>query len=256
MACYEETMIIPVWKPLGTSTHRLAQKIGEDRGEKTTHTGTLDPMAEGVVVVLTGEDRWKKAELADTKKIYEFSLIFGVETDSADLLGKQIVVQPNLPELTQIRVMLTDSFPNFLGKQTQEQHPFSSQRVGGKSAFDLAKNGLEFPLKNNEITIHSLELREMDTITPEELWQHCVQTIALVEGNFRQQEVLEQWRSTLQAWRGAAQLPRATITATVSRRTYIRSLARDLSQKIHLPATVFSLVRIQNGEWTKEHCSL
>ena len=45
-------MVIPIYQPLGASTHQIAKRIGEKYGEKATHTGTLDPLAEGVVIVL------------------------------------------------------------------------------------------------------------------------------------------------------------------------------------------------------------
>lgn len=56
-------------------------------GVKTAHTGTLDPMAEGVIIVLLGEERYKKYELAGLKKTYEFEISFGFETDTFDGLG-------------------------------------------------------------------------------------------------------------------------------------------------------------------------
>lgn len=80
-------MIIPVYQPLGSSTHVLAQKVGKIYNSKATHTGTLDPMADGVILVLTGKDRFDKQIHTDAQKTYHFSILWGVQTDSLDLLG-------------------------------------------------------------------------------------------------------------------------------------------------------------------------
>ncbi len=80
-------MIFSLWKPIGRSTHLFVKSYGDRIGERITHTGSLDPMAEGVVVVLTGEDRFLKEKYSNSDKEYEFEILIGVSTDSHDLLG-------------------------------------------------------------------------------------------------------------------------------------------------------------------------
>src|SRR3989339_832845 len=79
--------ILPIWQPVGKSTNHLTRQIADKIGLKTAHTGTLDPMAEGVVVVLAGNKRLEKIKLASWKKTYEFDIAFGISTDSLDGLG-------------------------------------------------------------------------------------------------------------------------------------------------------------------------
>ena len=64
-------MILPIYQHQGSSSHMLARQVGQQYGEKATHTGTLDPMAEGVLIVLTGQDRFNKSKYTDWQKVYK-----------------------------------------------------------------------------------------------------------------------------------------------------------------------------------------
>ncbi|MCA9368753.1 MAG: hypothetical protein H6773_00150 [Pseudomonadales bacterium] len=247
-------MIIPVYKPLGASSHQLAAKIGLARGEKATHTGTLDPLAEGVLVVLTGEDRFKKVELSNTQKTYVFEIVFGLTTDTHDLLGLPTGIRKSQLELQNIETALKVALPGFLGKSQQLQPNFSAGRHNGKSFFELAKkNQNTFPKIKNSITIYSLTLVESSLISRKKLLEKHVERVSLVTGDFRQKEILAAWQRI--AKQLPAMLPLFHLEATVSKRTYIRALVRDLSQTLTIPATTFSIVRLKNGAYSTEDCT-
>ena len=250
-------MIIPVFKPLGASSHQLAASIGKARGEKATHTGTLDPMAEGVLVVLTGEDRFKKSELADTKKTYDFSMLIGVSTDSHDLLGLSTKIADKLASLEEIVERMTTILPDFTGQQTQEQPLFSAGRKDGKSLFEFGAEGQEVDtLPTNTITISSLDILTVQVLPLAQIEREITQKIACVTGNFRQEAILSDWKKTLKTLKSNAitQLPHITFRTTVSKRTYIRGIVRDLAKKLDIAATTFTLNRIQNGPYTLADC--
>lgn len=236
-------MIIPTYKPIGASSHQLAKEIGKQHGEKATHTGTLDPMAEGMLIVLTGEDRFKKEEFSNWKKEYEFEILVGFETDSHDLLGL-VTNQKNNPIK---KIELEKSLKTFLGKQTQTAPKFSAQRVAGKSGFDLAKKNQEFKQQKNKIEIFEINILGNEKITSQELLSKIEQKIKKVSGDFRQTEITKNWKSILnkeidsvfQIWK---------VRAVTSKRTYIRALVRDLGEKLKVPATTFSIIRTKNGE--------
>ncbi|HEY5594701.1 MAG TPA: tRNA pseudouridine(55) synthase, partial [Nitrospiria bacterium] len=79
---------MPVNKPIGITSHQVAIRLAETFGTVVTHTGSLDPMAEGVLVLLVGpEAKKRQVELQAVKKEYEFDLLFGFSTDSYDSLG-------------------------------------------------------------------------------------------------------------------------------------------------------------------------
>lgn len=256
-------MIIPVWKPVGHSTHQIAKFIGQLTSQvtespedtKATHTGTLDPLAEGVIIVLTGEDRFKKQEYSDTKKTYAFEILIGISTDSHDLLGLPTELIHQAVDLDQIQDKIANILPDFIGKQKQIQPQFSAQRVGGKSAFELAKSNTEFVQNTNNITIYTLSLIESKVISLKKLESILKTNITAVDGDFRQKEILKKWHEELEKLKKiTSALGVLSFETTVSKRTYIRAITRDISQKIHVPATTLSITRTLNGEFSQENC--
>jgi tRNA pseudouridine(55) synthase len=258
-------MIIPIWKKIGQSSHLLAKKTGEELAKisgneldkKATHTGTLDPMAEGVLVVLTGDDRFNKQELSNWDKTYEFELMLGVSTDTLDLLGLQTkLINMNI-DLDEIGNKIDQILKSFLGQQVQTQPRFSAQRVSGKSAFDLAKNQVKFIANKNKINIKSLEIISSKFIDLEKIHLYLQKNIAKVVGDFRQEQILQQWQATISKLQNDQifSLPIIKIRAQVTKKTYIRSLCRDISKALNLPGIAFSITRTENGPYSRESCA-
>jgi len=241
-------MIIPVYKPIGASTHLLAKKAGDIYQTKATHTGTLDPMASGVVVVLTAEDRFEKSELADWKKIYEFEILWGVATDSHDLLGLTTQTSQAQINLKKIKEVL----PKFIGNINQQLPQFSAKRIDGQSYFDKAKQQIKFTPKSEKVQIHYLELLNSYTINRLEFQNKIEKNVSLVQGDFRQKEILENWGQAIR------QLPEELIITklitTTSKKTYIRALVRDISRQLQIPATTYSIARTKNGSYSIKDC--
>lgn len=258
-------MIIPIYQPLFQSTHKLAESIGKKYNEKATHTGTLDPMAEGVVVVLTGEDRFKKPLYNNTPKEYVFQILFGINTDTHDLLGlhnfphdldsqKKLQELPNLEYITE---QISEIKSDFLGLQKQQQPKFSAQRIAGTSAFALAKTTKDFELSHNLIEILSLDIQKSHYISLRDL-ELKVEKVKRIEGDFRQKEILANWQETLPklSYKGINRLPIVEIKVSCSKRTYIRSIVRDIATKLNLPATTASIIRTKNGGFGIGDCQI
>ncbi len=244
-------MIIPVYKPLGASSHALAKKVGEIVGEKATHTGTLDPMADGVLVVLTGEDRFQKGVLNE-QKMYSFSFAVGLTTDSLDVLGEITSVAD--AEYTQdgITNQITEILPTFVGSQHQTQPLFSAQRVQGSSAFELAKANQDFSPRINEIYISSLDFIKITTLAVTDFFAQAARARAVVTGNFRQEEIEADWAKHTATFlqNGVTQLVICTCSTTVSKKTYIRSLVRDIGVALSAPTVTTAITRTKNGEFS------
>ncbi|MCC6711425.1 MAG: hypothetical protein IT416_03700 [Candidatus Pacebacteria bacterium] len=240
-------MLIPVFKPLGLSSHQLAKKIGVDLNEKATHTGTLDPMAEGVLIVLTGEDRFKKTEYSSWKKTYQFKILVGIETDTHDLLG----LIKNIDHKKINQPIFEKNLKSFIGQQKQLVPKFSAQRINGQSGFELAKKNQPFELQENNIEIFSLEILNRETINSSKLLTYLQKTINLVIGDFRQAEILAKWQPTLTHQQ---KFELITVEVVTSKRTYIRALVRDLSKKLNIPLTTYSIIRTQNGPFRLKNC--
>ncbi len=249
-------MIIPLFKPLGASTHLLAAAVGAARNEKATHTGTLDPMADGVVVVLTGADRFSKEKYTNWEKTYRFQMLFGIATDSHDLLGLTTAVQvPKLsPEVLQQTLNL--KLPLFTGPHNQMLPDFSAKRIDGESSFDKAKRGEEITPTTQAVVIHSLQLHAVQRLPLEEVHSEITVKIAQVTGDFRQDEILLNWQKTFSELRSSnySSLLVAELEARTSKRTYIRALVRDIAASLEIPATTYSITRLQNGPYTVEDC--
>ena len=259
-------MIIPIWQNTGQSSHLLAKQVGayfsahtkESEHQKATHTGTLDPMAEGVLIVLTNEDRFKKSEYANSKKVYNFSMLIGVATDSQDLLGLQTQVHNKEVSVSEIKSKLKTILPKFLGTQTQLQPVFSAQRVNGVSAFDKAKNKEIIVPKQNKITIFSINLLDTKRIKIDSLYEYITNKVVLISGDFRQKEVLDNWKLTIDTLEKSQikTLVIVQLEATVSKRTYIRSLVKDIGAQLQLPVTTQHIIRTQNAGYQREDCKI
>lgn len=248
-------MIVPIFKPLGASTHQLAKKAGQLYGEKATHTGTLDPMAEGVVLILTGQDRFNKQQHSQVKKTYQFSILFGATTDSYDLLGliNQTSSKTNKLSLAQLKTKLEQIIPQFTGEQQQRIPKFSAKRFKGKSFFDAAKKNQPVPAIQETINIFELSLENLEQVSASKLRKEILGKISLVKGDFRQQEIKDGWQNFFNSTK-QEKFPLATLKATTSKRTYIRGLVRDLGTNLEIPATTYSLIRTAHGSHTLKDC--
>jgi tRNA pseudouridine55 synthase len=252
-------MVIPVYKPIGITTHVLAKKVGAIYGEKATHTGSLDPMAEGVVVVLTGEDRFDKTNASRVQKVYKFEILFGLQSDSVDVLGLGSITDQysELVLMPELKAGLDSILSGFLGDQVQVLPKFSARRIAGRSYFDLAREKVEFEPASEKITIHSLTVISWRMVSIADLERNILDRIDKVQGNFRQAEIREQWVEVfcdLREKLGVEALPVVRMQAITSQRTYIRALVRDISEKLAVPALTYSIVRTRNGEYGVEDC--
>ena len=209
-------------------------------GIPMTYAGRLDPMAEGVLVVLIGEECKNKDKYLGLDKEYEVEVLFGFETDTYDLLGKVTAVADTREGKIQ-KSRIEEILKTFVGKFVQVYPMYSSKTVDGKPLFTYAKSGGtpdEMPTKEVEIyDIKMLEEREIDSET---LLQEIKNNIAKVKGDFRQQEIVAKWESVC---RRSDYLQICKIKVSCSSGTYMRTLAHNLGQKIGVPALAYSIKR-------------
>lgn len=243
-------MILPVYKPVGESSHQLAALWGKFYQEKATHTGTLDPIADGVLIVATGDDRFNKEKINNGKKVYVATVLFGQNTDSHDILGLQ-TNQSKVPPLVELKKIL--SAENSKSPETflQQLPDFSAKRINGKSSFDYAKKGLAVPKSNQSVTVFSEQWSNLKRIPAKELLKDITKRISTVKGDFRQKDCLISWNNLLN---NAPTQTLATVTYETSKKTYIRACIRDFSKKNGVAATIVSLTRTKNGPYNLENC--
>lgn len=246
--------IIPIWQPPGHSTHILSKKVAESLGVKTSHTGTLDPMAEGVVIILSDEERLKKYEYAKWLKTYEFEIVLGIKTDSGDGLG--MIESISMPTRQMSEAFLGATLASFLGEYTQKVPSYSAIKVKGKPMHWWARNNrlneVGVPVRHGKI--HNIELIGITEISATDFIPELCDRIKLIEGDLRQDVVLAQWKEFSRTHDSQC-FQKICVRVEMTKGLYVRTLASDICEKLGTCGFVYRLVRTQNGEYTKDKCS-
>jgi tRNA pseudouridine55 synthase len=198
-------------KPVGlgstqaVSMAKRALRVGGYAKSRVGHGGTLDPLASGVLPIAIGEATKLAGRMLDADKIYDFTIGFGVQTDTLDAEGKVIAESDVRPTLAEVEAVL----PRFTGPIAQVPPAFSALKIDGKRAYDLARAGEEVELRSRDVTIHALDILSSP---PDSV----------------------------------------TLSARVSKGTYIRSLARDIAHALGTVGHVTMLRRTKAGPFTLE----
>lgn len=161
--------IIPIDKPYKISSfgalahirYLLSQKLGVKR-VKTGHAGTLDPLATGVLILVTGKATKRIEELQAHTKEYEATLQLGATTASYDM---EHPVNATYPTEHITRELIEQTLPLFLGEIKQVPPSYSACKLNGERAYDLKRKGQEVKLKAKTLQIDEIELKRFDPET-------------------------------------------------------------------------------------------
>lgn len=228
-------------KPLGLSSHDVvarARRVLSTR--RVGHTGTLDPLATGVLVLCVGESTKLVQFLEPDSKDYLAWVSFGAATETLDAEGP-------ISEVAEVSLQPAEveaALPALRGSYGQIPPQYSALQVGGQRAYDVARRGGSLDLPARQVTVHELELLGLfpsleaapKTFQPdgEGRWQPSdtgrAFTLPLALGDF----------------------PTALLWARVGSGTYLRALARDLGAALGLPAHLSGLVRTRVGRFGLE----
>lgn len=153
--------IIIIDKEQGYTSNDVVQIIKKKFGEKVGHTGTLDPMATGVLPILVGKGTLLSKYLIDHDKTYLTTLKLGIKTDTGDITGDIIKTQGVNDEC-----LVEDKIENVLSsiKGEQEQIPpmYSAIKVNGKKLYEYARKGLTVKVEPRTIKIYNTEIINID----------------------------------------------------------------------------------------------
>ena len=195
--------VILVNKHKGVTSHDIVFKIRRLFGtKKVGHTGTLDPLATGVLPVLVGRAAKAAEYLLSENKKYIAELKLGVTTDTEDITGTILSKTDTLPTKSEF----FDACRQFVGEIQQVPPMYSALKVNGEKLVDLARRGIEIEREARKITVYSLE--------PE--------AINEAEGLYR-------------------------ISVACSKGTYIRTLCKDIGERLGCGATMTELIRTESG---------
>ena len=126
---------------------------------KVGHTGTLDPLATGLLVLLVGKEYTRRAgELTKLDKTYEVTMKLGATSTTGDEEGEKTAVSDTIPTLKAVQ----EALEAFRGDIMQSPPAFSAMKIDGKRAYDLARQGKEVKLEARPVTIYSIELTNYD----------------------------------------------------------------------------------------------
>ena len=203
--------ILVINKDLGYTSRDAVNIVSKQLNtKKVGHTGTLDPMASGVLVLCVGNALKLCEMLTNHDKEYVAGITLGIETDTLDMEGnvlstKDVDIQESL---------IYDAVNSFKGSYMQEVPKYSAVKVNGKKLYEYARNNMDVKLPSKLVNIYNIEI---------------IDDIVYKEG-----------------------LVYFKIKTTVSKGTYIRSLVRDIGNKLGVPAVMNSLVRNRLGDFTIE----
>ncbi len=199
--------VINIYKPRGLTSFQVVSKLRKILNiRKIGHTGTLDPEAEGVLVVCIGEATKIAQILTNTKKVYEAEVVFGIETDTWDMEGK--IVREK--ECRNLKDKILNTLSDFIGEINQIPPMYSAISYKGKRLYKLAREGKNIERKPRKVRIYKIDFLD-----------------------YREDKY-----------------PTASFQIECGSGTYIRSFAYDLGRKIDCPASLFSLVRKEVGDFS------
>lgn len=220
--------ILVVDKPVGPTSHDVVGKARRKLGTRRIgHAGTLDPMASGVLVLMVGEGTKLGPYLTSHAKRYRARITFGLATDTLDREGQE-TASAEIPAWLRDELeglargaepgpRLAAAFAAELARTTQIPPAFSAIKVDGRRSYDRARKGEEVELPEREVT-----LREIQAISADPTGDR----------------------------------PFVDIDLDVSKGYYVRSLARDLGDRLGLPAHLGALRRTASGPFTLERAVL
>lgn len=232
----------------GVSAVKRALRNGGYGKFKVGHGGTLDPLATGVLPIAVGEATKLAGRMLDSDKIYDFTVMFGVQTDTLDAEGVSIATSDVRPTLAAVEAVLA----RFTGPISQVPPAYSALKVDGERAYDLARAGHEVVLASRDVTIHSLRSSPAwGRWRGEAVTEGAVgETIAVPfppPPSASGCHLPLAGEELLDGPLPHALLDEVTLTAHVSKGTYIRSLARDIAIALGTVGHVTMLRRTKAG---------
>ena len=208
--------ILIIDKPAGITSHDVVSRVRRILHTKRVgHTGTLDPFATGVMVILVGQATRLAQFLDKDKKEYEASIKFGFATDTGDVTGSPNTEDPR-PKAVKISDLIS-VLPHFRGEFEQTPPMYSAKKIDGKKLYELARKGETVERKPVVVTISELEMLPPRPATYEE-------------------------RSDERMTHG--------VRVVCSAGTYIRVLAEDIGRKLGVGAHLTALRRTAAGKFT------
>ncbi len=263
----QETGLNIVYKRVGETPLQSIVRFKQDNPRfkdiPMTYAGRLDPMAEGLLMLLSGDAIARKDKYLDLPKTYECDVLWGFETDTLDVLGIVVdgvkkknegndgvdlkkFMQAQHKDILKIQKILKD----FVGVIRQKYPAYSSQPVLGKPLFQWSREGKikEIPIPGHKVKLYKVKHVSRRFISGGELLAEIEKKVGLVDGDFRQGDIIEHWRTTLSD-KGNTRYPIDTISLSVSSGFYVRQFVSDIARKLKTQAIAYGIKRTKIGHF-------
>jgi len=205
--------ILIVDKPEGLTSHDVVARLRRIlKTKRIGHTGTLDPFATGVLVMLVGKATRLAQFLDKDKKEYQATIRFGFETDTGDVSGSPKRIQNSKFKIQNSKI--EEALKDFRGEIEQTPPMYSAKKVAGKKLYELARKGIEIERKPVKITIYEIEKME--------------------NGKWKMEN---------------GKTFDVKIRVACSAGTYVRTLAEDIGKKLEVGAHLSALRRTCAGQF-------
>ena len=230
-----------------------------------TYAGRLDPIASGLLIVLTGDKVHEKESYLGLPKTYECVALLGVATDTYDVLGIPIeALAPLTKGSWREALRATEGYEHserggveqllqsFVGTFQQAYPPYSSKTVDGKQLHQIARSGdiegVEIP--SRVVTVYGVSGVEVRRISRSEIRRQIIDTVSRVTGDFRQDQITSAWDQLITHGNNE-DYSIVSFTISVSSGTYIRGIVNSLGEKLGGGACILELHRTKVGNFTK-----
>lgn len=160
----DENGVILVDKPAGMTSFGVVARIrrylsnnqsdGVRKKVKVGHTGTLDPFATGLMIIVTGKECKNAGNYSKMDKVYEATVVLGKNSSTGDPEGELTDISEKVPEIDEINSVLE----KFKGEITQIPPIYSAIKINGHRAYDLARAGKEIDMPKRQVNIYELDL--------------------------------------------------------------------------------------------------
>jgi tRNA pseudouridine(55) synthase len=232
-----QTFLVKKYKPIGKTPKQLLNSLEKNSNKKYFHTGNLDIMAEGLMIFVNARFRFLESFFKKLSKTYEFDIIAGFSTDSNDLLGLVTNTSNSKNNLnTSFIQNYTTQVPPKVSYKNLNTPKKLNDFLKGKSLLDLLPK---------QVKVYKLTKTKSTYILKEDLFKKISKDFKQINGNFRQQQVLDSYNKTKS--KIPSKLYVTSYRVKVSGGFYIRALVRDIGTKNNVCTTTYNIKRTKIG---------
>lgn len=226
--------------------HKRYKKI------KMAYAGRLDPMAEGLLLLLLESETKNREDYQALDKTYICEFVLGLQTDTYDILGIL-----NKTEFEKVPQNWNELINNYLYSlpQTKNQKypPFSSKTYKGKKLFEWFKEGLVIDSEIKNINIYSVNRLKDKTIALDKFEKYISNKINKVDGDFRQKEILSKWSEFFEKNKSNEDITIIRFKIKCSSGTYIREIVNNIGLQLNCGGLTWKIIRTKIGSFTLQN---